>query len=418
MSARHQLRWSTGWTLALVATGLVESGAARSRDMDALAVLEEARLNAPVVTASGTMAVSVDVDGDTAVVGSPLDRSAYVYARSGNTWTLETTLTAKGRHDFDYFGWAVAIDGDTIAVGAFRDLDDQGSVSVFSRTKNGWAREAKLTASDGLPGDRFGVSVAVSGDTLVVGADSDFSTFPDQGSAYVFTRVGKKWIEQAKLISSEPHVQALFGESVAIDGDIVVVGAFQDSVVRDNVVYGDQGAAYVFVRSGTSWTQEARLTPSDGGFRDFFGVSVAVHGNTAVVGAYHSNVGQNVEQGAAYVYTRSGTIWVEEAKLTALAGGPEANFGISVAIQGDTVAVGAWLEDVGGTTNQGAVYMFARSGTTWTEQLTLTASDAAAWDTFGRSVAIDGDTLVVGSPQAKVDGDIPEGAAYVFRGIQ
>lgn len=375
-------------------------------------IFEEAKLIASDFTSEGTWGVSVDIDGNTAVVGAPIERAAYVYTRSGTTWTQEAKLGPRGHPSADYFGWAVAVDGDTVAVGAFHDKGSQGSVYVFTSTKNGWVQQAKLTASDGTADDFFGFSVALDGDTLVVGASSDSVNFDNQGSAYVFTRSGKKWTEEAKLVASDPAYLDLFGSSVAVDGDTALVGAF-----RDTVTFGGQGSAYVFTRSGTSWSQEAKLAASDGGFLDFFGVSVALQEDTAVVGASNHNVGSNVDQGAAYVFTRVGTAWSQEAKLTALAGAAGDDFGLSVAVEGDTAVIGAWFHDVGTALDQGAVYVFTRSGATWTEQPEVSPTDGAAGDVFGRSVAIDSGTVVASAPGADLEGAPEQGAAYVFTGF-
>jgi hypothetical protein len=284
-------------------------------------------------------------------------------------------------------------------------------VFVFTRAKTAWRQQARLTASDGASGDNFGESVSLDGETLVVGAVGDSDDFFAQGSAYVFTGSGRQWTEQAKLTAPDAAELDDFGVSVAVDGDTVVVGAF-----RDRVVYAVQGSAYVFRRSGTTWSQESKLTASDGGYYEYFGVSVALHGDTAVVGAHHHNVGSNTEQGAAYVFTRVGTTWSQEAELTALAGAAGDQFGVSVAVEGDTAVIGAWMADVGSNQDQGAAYVFTRSGGTWTEQPALSSSDGVAQDWVGRGVAIDGGTVLVGAPGAKGPEGFMNGAAYVFTG--
>ncbi len=214
--------------------------------------------------------------------------------------------------------------------------------------------QAKLTASDGAISDLFGYSVSISGDTAVVGADGDDDNGTDSGSAYVFVRSGTTWSQQAKLTASDGAEGDLFGWSVSISGDTAVVGAHYDD---DNGL--NSGSAYVFVRSGTTWTEEAKLTASDGAEDDFFGRSVSVSGDTAVVGAYGDD-DYGSYSGSAYVFVRSGTTWSEEAKLTASDGAAHDLFGISVSISGGTAVVGAHYDD-DNAFNSGSAYVYAPS---------------------------------------------------------
>ena len=272
-------------------------------------------------------------------------------------------------------------------------------------------REQKVIASDGAAGDFFGISVALSGDTALVGADlDDVSANSYQGSAYVFTRSGTTWTQQGKLTASDGAAGDLFGISVALSGDTALVGAYGDDVGAN----GDQGSAYVFTRSGTTWSLQQKLTASDGAAYDRFGNSVALSGDTALVGADWHNVGANPDQGSAYVFTRSGTTWSEQAHLTASDGAAYYFFGISVALSGDTALVGAYGDNVGANDNQGSAYVFTRSGTTWSLQQKLTASDGAAYDYFGNSVALSGDTALVGAVSDDVGANDSQGSAYFY----
>ena len=196
--------------------------------------------------------------------------------------------------------------------------------------------------------------------------------------------------ESAKLLASDGAAGDVFGFEVAVSGDTAVVGAF-----RDDDKGTESGSAYVFVRSGTTWTQQAKLLASDGAAGDEFGFSVAVSGDTAVVGAFRDD-DKGTESGSAYVFVRSGTTWTQQAKLLASDGRLFDIFGISIAVSGDTVVVGASFDDDNGSAS-GSAYVFARSGTTWTQQAKLLASDGAFFDTFGTSVAVSGDTAVVGA---------------------
>jgi hypothetical protein len=313
------------------------------------------------------------------------------------------------------------------------------------------AQQAYLKASNTEADDIFGLSVAISGDTIVVGASSESSNATgingDQsnnsaihaGAAYVFSRSETTWSQQAYLKASNTVSGAFFGQSVAISGNTIVVGA------------PGVGTAYVFIGSGslngTTWSQQALLKGSNTEPNDFFGTTVSISGDTIVVGAHwedsnatgvNGNQGNNLApaSGAAYVFTRSGTTWSQQAYLKASNTEAEDHFGISVAISGDTVVVGAYYEDSnttgvnGGQSNNsawnaGAAYVFSRSGAAWSQQAYLKASNTGEMDWFGHTVAISGDTIVVGatgedSNATGVNGDQNNntvsgaGAAYVF----
>jgi hypothetical protein len=376
---------------------------------------ELTKLTASDGTASELFGIGVAVSGDTAVVGapqkaapSPVEGAAYVFTRSGGAWTEQAKLVPSDGAAADRFGQAVAMSGDTVVVGAFwhdKGVNlDQGAAYVFTRSGGTWTEQAKLTASDGSKDDQFGFSVAVSGDTAVIGAPSD-----DQGSAYVFTRAGGSWTEQTKLVGSDAAPEDSFGERVAISGNTAVVGGSGDDVDGKD----GQGSAYVFIRSGQTWTEQAKLTASDGAAGDQFGFWVSVSGDTAVLGAFMDDVGTNLDQGSAYVFSRDGQTWTEQAKLTASDGAATDQFARSVAVSGHKVVAGAQSDDVDGKAGQGSAYVFTRSTGTWSEQARLVAQDGAAGDTFGVSVGLSGDTAIVGSGFAQVGANPAQGAAYV-----
>ena len=266
--------------------------------------------------------------------------------------------------------------------------------------------DAKLLASDGAADDAFGVSVSVSGDTAVVGADGDDDKGNWSGSAYVYVTSGSTWTQQAKLTASDGAWPDRFGCSVSVSGDTAVVRTYYgDGMVADS------GSAYVYARSGSTWTEQAKLTASDGAADDLFGYSVSVSGDTAVVGAYQDDdSGSN--SGSAYVFVRSGSIWSQQAKLLPGDGAEFDWFGWSVSVDGDTAIVGALRGD-GIVTDAGSGYVFVRSGSSWTEQGKLTASDGAGGGWFGHSVSVSGETVVVGMTSG--DGnEVNSGSAYVF----
>ncbi len=282
-------------------------------------------------------------------------------------------------------------------------IDDAGAAYPVHVDPILWIQQAELTASDGAAGDAFGLAVSVSGNIAVVGAAGHkVGSNTSQGAAYVFVQSGTTWTQQAELTASDGAVSDAFGVRVSVSGTTAVVGA---------VGYGGaQGAAYVFVQSGTTWTQQAKLTASDGAVNDQFGSSVSVSGTTAVVSAPNRQVGSNPSQGAAYVFVQSGTTWSQQAELTASDGAANDLFGNSASVSGTTVVVGAPAHQVGSSPIQGAAYVFVQSGTTWSQQAELTASDGAANDYFGVRVAVSGTTAVVAADNHGGG----QGAAYVF----
>jgi len=393
--------------------------------------IEEAKVLALDGAAGDQFGYSVALSGDTAVIGARFDSddvngvesgSAYVLIRTGNTWSQQAKLTAKDGEARDWFGVRVAISGDTAVVTADADDDDvngvdSGSVYVFTRSGTTWSLQAKLTAADGAPVDLFGYSVALSGDTAVFGAkfDDDDINGVNSGSAYVFVRSGTTWSQQAKLTAADGEPDDEFGYSVALAGDTVVVTADADD---DDVNGIDSGSAYVFTRSGATWSQQAKLTAADGAAGDLFGVRAAVFGDTALIGARFTDDSGD-DSGSAYVFARSGAIWSQQAKLTADDGAAGDDFGYSVAISGNTALVGAQSDDnnINGV-DSGSAYVFTRSGTTWSQYAKLTPAHGSAGDQFGGRVAMSGNTALIGA--RLVDDNVKggdSGAAYVFTGV-
>ncbi len=360
---------------------------------------------------------TVSVSGDTALVGANGDDdngaysgSAYVFVRSGSIWTQQQKLTASDGAADDGFGTSVSVSGDTALVGANGD-DDNGSASgsayVFVRSGTTWSFEQKLTASDGAADDFFGYSVSVSVDTALVGAHEDDDDGSRSGSAYVFVRSGSTWTQQQKLTASDGAAEDQFGWSVSVNGDTALVGARYDD---DNG--SASGSAYVFLRSGSIWGQQQKLTASDGAVIDQFGWSVSVNGDTALVGAYVDDDHGNAS-GSAYVFARTGTIWVQQQKITASDGAAEDFFGRSVSVNGDTALVGANGDDDNGSAS-GSAYVFARTGTIWVQQQKITANNGTTGDLFGYSVSVSGDTALVGARYDDDNGSA-SGSAYVFQ---
>ena len=345
--------------------------------------------------------------------------------------TIVNDAKLLGEHRrFAFFGDSVAVSGSTVVVGAWQE--NPGSAYVFEEPAGSWGaaldKPVRLLASDRAASDQFGRSVAVSGSTVVVGAWQDDDNGDNSGSAYVFERPAEGWAaagpltESAKLLAKDGGVQDYFGRSVAVSGSTVVVGAWQDDDNGD-----DSGSAYVFERPAEGWaaagplTESAKLLAKDGAEGDQFGFSIAVSGSTIVVGA-HRNDDKGDSSGSAYVFTKPAGGWTgtvnESAKLLAKDGSAYLIFGESVAVSGSTVVVGAWGDENG----KGSAYVFEKPAEGWaagplTESAKLLASDGAAADMFGASVAISGSTVVVGArrPGPPRDSPLPfPGSAYVF----
>lgn len=356
---------------------------------------------------------------DTVVVGAPnasglgyLSGAAYVFVRQGTGWSLQQKLTASDAAPYGFFGTSVAVSGDTIVVGAYGDRnagDYSGAAYVFVRDGETWTEQQKLVGSENSTNDSFGLSVSVEGETVVVGAFGDTDTsFWAVGSAYVFTRDDGVWTQRQKLRASDAAPDSNFGISVGLSGDSLVVGAFGNSAFG---YYS--GAAYVFVKGQGGWTEQQKLTARDSAASLQFGYRVAISGDTVVVCAPGEARGTHT-QGGAYVFERKGTTWAEQKKLFAKNARNFGGFGISIAIHGDTIAVGNPDDDEAAYYG-GSVYVYQRNGVAgWSEQQKIISSDIARDDNFGIAVAVRDGVLAVGA-FGKDEAAIDSGAAYVYQ---
>jgi FG-GAP repeat len=385
---------------------------------------QQQKLEASDPAAGDGFGNSVAISGKTVVVGAPgnvgggagiAQGSAYVFVRSGGVWSQQQKLEAADAAANDVFGFSVAISGETIVVGAVGDDgaagSGQGSAYVFVRSGGVWSQQQKLEASDAAAFDNFGFSVAISGKTIVVGAVGDAgATGIFQGSAYVFVRSGGVWSQQQKLEASDAAALDFFGNSVAISGETVVIGAFRDAGAAGSF----QGSAYVFVLSGGVWSQQQKLEAADAAAGDQFGFSVAISGETIVVGAVGDAGAAGSSQGSTYVFVRSRGVWTQQQKLEASDAAAFDVFGSSVAISGKTIVVGAQGDGGAAGIQQGSAYVFVRSGGIWAQQQKLEAADAAALDFFGGSVAISGKTVVASTRDDDGAAGNAQGSAYIF----
>lgn len=391
------------------------------------------------LSANATYALSTAYLKDNAASSLSQAGAGYVYSRSGSTWTEQAILRASDAEAVDRlgFGGDINSDGTYVIIGAYlrsNPLNDAGAAYVYTRSGSTWTQQAKLTASDAQVTDQFGYSVSINGDGdyAVVGARQEDGGAGDPltnaGAAYVFTRSGSTWTEQAILRASDAQASDYFGLDVALNSNATyaIVGApFEDGGAGDPLTTA--GAAYIFSRTGSTWTQQAKIVSSDLQADDNFGVSVDINsdGTYAVVSSrYEGGPLEGALSGAAYVFKRTGTSWVQQAKLVAEDAQYQDYMGDKVSINSDgtRVVVGAGLEDGGAgnpLSNAGAVYVFSRQGSSWTQQAKLSSSDLQANDRFGNSVAINGDGSYIMVGAYLEDGGSGDpidsaGAAYIF----
>jgi parallel beta-helix repeat protein len=377
---------------------------------------EQAKLIASDGENQDMFGCSVSIKGDTAIIGVELDDdneeesgSVYVFKYDGFIWNKEVKLLASDPTNYSYFGRSISFDGDIVIIGATRangNVNRTGSAYVFKRNGSKWEEKSKLIASDGSYKDSFGDAVSLDGDTAIVGAMYDDDNGISSGSAYVFRYDGITWNEEAKLLPSDGTSKDEFGRAVSISGDYAVIGAY-----RENAHGHQSGSAYIFKRNGdNNWTEEAKLTPSDGAEGDMFGISASLDGNIALIGAMR-NDDNGHESGSAYIFKRNGNNWTEEAKLTPSDGGAFSYFGKSVSLDGDAALIGAFGDD----DFIGAAYLFQYNGTSWIEKVKLRAAYEGGCDWFGESVSLDGDTALVGAIRDNDVNGTQVGAAYIFK---
>lgn len=410
---------------------------------------------------------SVAVTSSAIIVGAPYDStdnflesgSISIFKKTGATWAWQSTLVPPEVGNLDHFGYAVALENDRAIVSAWRAQHSRGFVYSLRRNANTWSSLGRIVASDseinagmglavalsgtivlagaplaqstlgpagsvatfdwsgatpihdsdfstgeGASGDGFGGSLAISGDTAVVGApfrDGPTSTWGghyDVGEAFVFVRTSNGWALQARLKAVDPEYHSLFGAAVAIADDIVLVGSPEDGLDIPDSNEPDAGSVYVFVRENGAWLPRGKFRGVDTGSFDRFGSSISISERTAVIGAPGAAGLAGADAGAVYVFTRNGDEWIQQSRLEASVASASAAFGSVVVVSGDTIAGGAPKDDTPVEPRSGSVFVFERVGGQWLEKSKLFLADGRTYDLFGQSVALSGSTLIAGAP--------------------
>jgi hypothetical protein len=424
-----------------------------------------------VVGAMKESSSSTNVNGNQLDDNAPGAGAAYVLRRVGGAWMQEAYLKESNTAPNHSFGVSVAISGDTIAVGANGAANGAGAVYIFQRVNNTWMQQAIITASNAEAGDSFGFALALSGDTLAVSAPNESSratgvnmdqsdnTAQSSGAVYVFTRSqivgGTLWTQQAYIKASNTDASDQFGKSIALFGDTLAVGATGEASsakginnAQDDNLAPASGAVYVFQRGGATWSQRAYMKASNAAGLAQFGSAIALLNDTMIVAAAtewgaatgidgDQNDLSKIAAGAVYVFERNNDVWAQKSYIKASNADVGDQFGASVALSDEVLAVGARLEDSGAVgingdetnnnaADSGAVYVFRREGGTWAQGAYIKASNTEMNDWFGVPVALSGDTLVVAAVQEDggetgINGNQADnraedsGAIYLFR---
>jgi len=373
----------------------------------------------------------------------------HIQSKIAPTMTYEESFIKPFNTDSnDFFGYTVAVFGETIVVGSPYEQSEttgintsdgsdntgtSGAAYVFVRENGNWVQQAYLKAQYSNPNLEFGKSVAISGNTIIIGAPGDNramvgvnSTFgveeeSNSGAAYVYTRIGDTWMQQADLKPSNTYIGSHFGNSVAIDNDTIIVGSYgehSDGTSQNNDSLTNAGAAYVFSRTTDSWSQQAYLKPSNIDNDNQFGWCVDISGDSIVVGAFLEEGNNNMidDAGAAYIFKNSGTIWQEQFRIEPSSINAGDNFGYSCAISSDVVMVGARHFFFNATQNAGAVFVFDRTGSSWSESQILSSNNGG---NFGWSMAVNGDLAIIGAraETANTASEFENGAVYTYKKI-
>jgi len=318
--------------------------------------------------------------------------SASIFQYNGSNWVFMQKIVDPSGQANDFFGGSVSLSGNYAIVGSVSDdvntSIDQGSASIYIFNGTGWIFLQKITDALGAAGDQFGISVSISGSYAVVGAkNDDVNSNFDQGSACIYKLSGSNWAQMQKITDATGATNYRFGNSVSVSGNFVIIGA-----EGDDGISSDQGSASIYVFNGGTWVLMTKVLDSSGATGDRFGSSVSIFGNYAIIGADGDDVGTNINQGSASIYQYNGSSWVRMQKITDANGAGDDQFGMSVSISGNYAIVGATLDEVGANIDQGSASIYLRIGQGWQKVQYIADPGGNAGDLFGIVVAIDGAT--------------------------
>jgi len=378
---------------------------------------QTAKLTATDGAAHDQFGYSVSITSDRALIGAHFDDdngnnsgSAYIFKRNGSSWAQTAKIVSGDGEKDDQFGYSVSLSSNRALVGAHQDDDNgnsSGSAYVFVRIGNNWVLENKLTPNDGASGNHFGYSVSLSAGRALIGANSDNDNGANSGSAYIFKRDGYNWEQTAKLTAPDAGAEDQFGYSVSLSNGYALISA-----VFNDVNGTDSGSAYIYKLVGNNWAHRATLTPDDGASYAWFGISVSLSGERALIGAFH-DVDNEVNSGSAYIFERIGSNWEQTAKLIADDAGDGDEFGLSVSLSANRALIGAYRNADNGM-NSGSAYIFELSDSSWQQTAKLTAADTEAYDQFGWAVSISGHNVLIGANRDD-DAGYRSGSAYIYK---
>lgn len=351
-------------------------------------------------TPGDRLGIDVAIHGNTIIAGgqdannqkTPYAGEAYIYQFSNDEWAEQIKISPPDASQYDYFGASVSIYDDVVIIGSSEDDDygtQSGSAFVYRRVNSEWQLEAQLSPTDASPWSWFGFDVSIYNDLAIVGSIGGPSSSNISGAAYIFRFNGTDWVQEAKLLPSDGTVSDWFGYSVAINEDTAIVGA---AVQNPNW----EGAAYVFNLNEGEWQQETKLVPQDHDLDDRFGMSVSLSDNVALIGAYFNNIEGVSAVGSAYIFRKIDEIWIEETQLIASDWEQGDQFGKCVSISGDVAVVGAPDDDVDNLTDAGSWYLFKYSNGIWSEELQMTFDTPNKNDSFGKTLSISNQFAVAG----------------------
>lgn len=359
------------------------------------------------------LGAALAIDNGIALVGAPGSGAGtvWVLADDGIAWSSVGTMPAPGLTPGDRFGNALALHSQRAVVAAVGANGAEGLLLVYARSGTQFTEIDRIEMLDGGNADRLGASVSLTPDGLLAGADLD-QVGPNrgQGAVHWMQQQGAEYVAVARLDNGDGAMFDRFATTVAVDGDMAVAGAY----VEDTLAGADAGAAHWYRRVAGGWVHGGRLVAPDGEIEDRFGIAVDISGDWMAFGAYWDVVNGNVDQGSAYLFRRQGDDWVFDTKLTDITGNPGDYFGFALALDGDTLAIGA-RGDSDISLEQGAVHIFVRQDAGWAAQARIDPPTVNGLGYFGASVAIDGDRMLVGAPGMTIaPGPVAAGAAYVY----